>query len=264
MMINLLLINFKLYDFIDIVVIAILLYQLYSLLKGTAAIKIAIGIIIIYIIWIVVQAFHMEILGSILGQVIGVGMIALIVVFQQEIRKFLLLIGNKYLSGNTKYLSHIKAYGDYSSDAIDNIINATVDMSYAKTGALIVIARSSSLKSFTEYGEIINADINTQLLKQIFYKNSPLHDGAVLIEKNRIYAAKCILPVSENPKLQQEYGLRHRSALGMSEVADCIVIVVSEQTGNISLAHDSKIMLVSNKERLQKIIISYLERKNTD
>lgn len=263
-MINLLLINFRIFDIIDIVVIATLLYQLYNLLKGTAAIKIAIGIVIIYIIWIAVKSIHMEMLGSILGQVIGVGMIALIVVFQQEIRKFLLMLGSKYFTRNYKYFSHIKTYGEYSINAIEAIAIASIEMSMSKTGALIVIGRASLLNSFTEYGEILNANINAQLLKSIFYKNSPLHDGAVLIQKNKIYAAKCILPVSENIILQQEYGLRHRSALGISEISDCIVIVVSEQTGNISIAYDSKIMRIYNKDRLQKIIISYLERKNTD
>ncbi|MDR2834905.1 MAG: diadenylate cyclase CdaA [Bacteroidales bacterium] len=254
-------INFRIIDAIDILIVTVLLYQFYKLLKGTAAVKICIGIVIIYIIWLIVRAIDMSMLGTILGQVIGVGMIALIVVFQQEIRKFLLFLGEKYTNNNLKYLRNMKLSGDFSSDSINKISKAAIEMSLTKTGALIVISRDASLKSFAEYGEIINSNINVQLLKSIFFKDSPLHDGAVLVEKNKIYAAKCVLPLSDNPELQQGYGLRHRSALGMSEVSDTIVIVVSEQTGNISVAHDSRITKITNTEKLPKIIISFLERE---
>lgn len=225
--------------------------------------RIFVGIVLIYLLWLLVKAMKMELLGSIMGQVMGVGVIALIVVFQQEIRKFLLLLGNRYLKGGKlKFLKNAKMQGGYSAASIEKISTAAIEMAQTKTGALIVISMGASLKTFAEYGEVINADINIQLLKSIFFKDAPLHDGAVLIENDKIYAAKCVLPVSSNTDLPVEYGLRHRSALGMAEVTETIVIVVSEQTGKISVAHDSRIYKLSHPERLSKMISGFLNRDN--
>ncbi len=254
-------IQIRFLDVLDIFLVAFLLYELYALIKGTTAIRIFIGIMLIYLLWLLVKAMKMELLGSIMGQVMGVGVIALIVVFQQEIRKFLLLIGNRYFKGGKlKFLKDAKMQGGYSAASIEKISTAALEMAQNKTGALIVISIGESLKSFTEYGEIIDAEINVQLLKTIFFKDTPLHDGAVLIENNRIYAAKCVLPVSANSDLPVEYGLRHRSALGMAEITDTIVIVVSEQTGDISVAHNSKIYKLSHPERLNKMVSGFLNR----
>jgi uncharacterized protein (TIGR00159 family) len=254
-------IHIRILDVLDVFLVAFLLYQLYSLIKGTAAMRIFVGIFIIYLVWLLVKAMKMELLGTIMGQVIGVGMIALIVVFQQEIRQFLLIIGNKYVKGGKfNFFSNAKAQGGYSLSNIEKISIAAIEMSLTKTGALIVISRDASLKSFAQHGEIINADISIQLLKNIFFKDSPLHDGAVLIENNRIYAAKCVLPISSNTDLPKEYGLRHRSALGMTEISDTIVIIVSEQTGHIAISRNSKIYKLSNNERLSKIITSFLRK----
>jgi uncharacterized protein (TIGR00159 family) len=254
-------ISIKFLDIIDILLVAFLLYQLYNLIKGTTALKIFIGIALIYLVWLFVKAMRMELISSILGQVIGVGMIALIVVFQQEIRQFLLILGNKYVKrGSFKFIRYSRLQSGYSTNSIEYLAQAAMEMSLTKTGALIVISREASLKSFTEQGEILNADINIQLLKSIFYKDSPLHDGAVLIDNNKIYAAKCILPVSTNTELPTDFGLRHRSALGMSEISDTLTVVVSEQTGKISVAREGKIYRLTSNERLSKIISSFLRR----
>ncbi|MDD2636609.1 MAG: diadenylate cyclase CdaA [Bacteroidales bacterium] len=257
-------IHIRFLDILDIFLVAFLLYQLYRLLKGTAAMRIFAGIFIIYLAWLLVKAMKMELIGSIMGQVIGVGMIALIVVFQQEIRQFLLMIGNKYVKGGAfRLLRNSRFQSGYSSANIDRITMAAIEMSKTKTGALMVISRDASLKIFAETGEIINSDINTQLIKSIFYKDSPLHDGAVLICDNKITAAKCILPVSSAPELPKGYGLRHRAGLGMTEVTDTIVIVVSEQTGHISVARSGRIYIVSQHERLNKIITGFLTKTET-
>ncbi len=257
-------IHIRLLDVLDILLVAFLLYQLYVLIKGTAAIRIFVGIFLIYLTWLLVKAMKMELIGTIMGQVIGVGMIALIIVFQQEIRQFLLLLGNKYIKGGGKFkfLRNSSYRSGYSRENIDRISKAAIELSSTKTGGLIVISRYASLVTFAETGEVFNSEINTQLIKSIFYKDAPLHDGAVLISDNKIIAAKCILPLSSNPDLPQEYGLRHRSALGMSEVTDTIVIVVSEQTGNIAVARQGKIYRIRNKERLNKVILSYLKGSN--
>ena len=257
-------IHIRFLDIIDILLVAFLLYQLYSFIKGTAAIKIFIGIALIYLVWLFVKAMRMELISSILGQVIGVGLIALIVVFQQEIRQFLLLIGNKYIKrSKLNILRDSRLQSGYSTSSIEYIAQAANEMSIAKTGALIVISREASLKSFIEQGEVLNADISVPLLKSIFFKDAPLHDGAVLIENNKIYAAKCILPVSANTELPKDFGLRHRSALGMAEVSDTLTVVVSEQTGKISVAKEGKIYRLTTNDRLSKIIANFL-RKNDD
>ncbi|MDD3741817.1 MAG: diadenylate cyclase CdaA [Bacteroidales bacterium] len=257
-------INIRLLDVLDIILVAFLLYQLYILIKGTAALRIFIGIFLIYLTWLLVKAMKMELISTIMGQIMGVGVIALIVVFQQEIRQFLLLIGNKYIKrGKFNIIQNSRLQSGYSSANIERICQAAIEMASTKTGALIVISRDASLKTFAEQGEIINSDISVQLLKAIFYKDAPLHDGAVLIENNKIYAAKCVLPLSAAPELPKEFGLRHRSALGMTEITDTIVIIVSEQTGKISVAKMGKIYKLSQQERLLKVVTGFL-RKNEE
>ena len=254
-------IHIRFLDVLDIFLVAFLLYQLYSLIKGTAAMRIFAGIFLIYLTWLLVKAMKMELIGTIMGQVIGVGMIALIVVFQQEIRQFLLMLGNKYIKGGAfKILRNSRFQSGYSTANIDRITQASIQLSRTKTGALMVISRDASLRTFAETGELINAEINTQLLNSIFYKDSPLHDGAVLISNNKIVAVKCILPVSSSPNLPKDYGLRHRSGLGMTEVTDTMVIIVSEQTGHIAVARSGKIYTVTQHERLSKIITSFLHK----
>jgi len=243
-------------DVIDVLLVALLLYQLYNLIKGTGTINIFIGIIAIYLVWMLVKAFEMELLSEILGQFISVGMIALIIVFQQEIRHFLLVLGSpNFLKKGSKSFLNIKWQINQTEKLdIEPIISACESMASSKTGALIVIARNNELKTFVETGEQINADISKQLLENIFYKNSPLHDGAVIISENRIKAARCLLPVSEKTDIPSFVGLRHRAAAGVTEDSDALSIIVSEQRGEISIAENGSLTLNIKIQRLREIL----------
>lgn len=195
-------ISFGITDAIDILLVAIMLYQLYKMVKGTAAVNVFIGLALIYIVWIIVRAFELKLLGSILGKFINVGVIAVMVVFQQEIRKFLLYIGsNEFLKNkNWKTIFSFSTQSTASSRFIldaDAVINACFNMSETKTGALIIISRKSDLKFYVNTGEIVDSALTDKMLENIFYKNSPMHDGAVIIKDNRIIAARCVLPVTE-------------------------------------------------------------------
>lgn len=228
-------------DVIDVVLVAFLLYQMYMLIRGTVAINIFVGIVLLYIFWLVVRALNMELLSSILGQIIGVGVLALIIVFQQEIRKFLLFIGNRYINRwrfSFENFFFPKKREKQILVKVDAIVKACRNMSETRTGALIVIARKSELQLYAESGDIIDADTSTRMIENIFFKNSPLHDGAVIIVNDRILAARCVLPITENINLPPHYGMRHKSAIGITEVTDAIAIVVSEETGKISVASE--------------------------
>jgi diadenylate cyclase len=231
-------------DILDIVLVALILYQLYKIIKGTSAVSIFIVIFLLYLFWLIVKALNMQLVSSLLGQVMGVGVIALIVVFQQEVRRFLLVIGNRYIQ-NTKY-SIRKLFNSGSEQQegpaiAEELVRATESMSKKRIGALIVISRDSRLSIYSEGGEIIKAIVTAELLETIFFKNTPLHDGAVIIEDNLIMAARCPLPVTDQLVLSPQLGMRHRAAIGMSEQTDALVIVVSEETGRISVA-DSGIL----------------------
>lgn len=222
--------------------------------------RILIGIFSFYLIWLLVKAMKMELIATILGQIMGVGMIALIIVFQQEVRRFLLILGNRYFKNNKiSGLFRIKHDTAIEINELDMLSKVCQEMSEEKTGALIVISKGASLRVFGEQGEIINADISAALIKSIFFRDNPLHDGAILIENNKISAAKCILPVSENPEIPKKYGLRHRSAVGITELADCFVIVVSEQTGDIAIANNGTIFKIKNKALLKTELIKLLK-----
>ncbi len=223
-------------DILDIVLVAYLFYRLYMLLKGTVAINIFAGILTVWAIWWIVKALDMQLLSTILGQFISLGVLALIIVFQQELRRFFLLIGTEYLKNINLSIEHIfsKILKEEEEVKIYSIAVACINMAKKRTGALIVISNNSTLEAYSAEGTIINAETSVTLLETIFFKNSPLHDGAVLIVKDKIYAAGCILPVSKSHKLPQRYGLRHRSALGISEATNTFVIAVSEETGEIS------------------------------
>ncbi len=237
-------ITVRVLDVIDILLVAFLLYQIYMLIRGTVAINIFMGIFILYLFWLVVKALNMELLSNILGQIIGVGVIALIIVFQQEIRRFLLLLGTRYLSKNRFSLEKLFMLkgGKYDSPVnIEAIVRSCRNMAEAKVGALIVITQKSDMQIYAETGDIINAETSSRLIENIFFKNSPLHDGAMIIKNNLIYAVRCILPLTDRSDLPASYGLRHRAAIGISEIANVIVVVVSEETGKISFVHDSQI-----------------------
>ena len=230
---------FTFIDFIDIILVAAIMFWIYRATRGTNAPYIISGIIMIYLMWVVVRTLNMELLSNILGQFVSVGVIALIIVFQPEIRRFLQMIGMRQKRFN--FIARIFNRNDNTSvTIIAPIVQACREMSAHKTGALIVIGRQSDLRLITEGGIAIDAKISTPLLENIFFKNAPLHDGAVVIEGDRIVAAKCILPVTQSD-VPKSYGTRHRAAIGMSEISYAIILVVSEETGGISIAHGGTI-----------------------
>ena len=230
---------FTFIDFIDIILVAAIMFWIYRATRGTNAPYIISGIIMIYLMWVVVRTLNMELLSNILGQFVSVGVIALIIVFQPEIRRFLQMIGMRQKRFN--FIARIFNRNDNTSvTIIAPIVQACREMSAHKTGALIVLGRQSDLRLITEGGIAIDAKISTPLLENIFFKNAPLHDGAVVIEGDRIVAAKCILPVTQSD-VPKSYGTRHRAAIGMSEISDAIILVVSEETGGISIAHGGTI-----------------------
>ena len=249
-------VDIKIIDVLDILLVGILIYQVYKLIRGTAAISIFLGILLLYIVWIIVNALNMQLLSSIMGQIIGVGVIAIIVLFQQEIRKFLLRLGNKFNGRGSSFLNKIFGSKDASIKLVelDELTQACRKMSETYTGALIVLAHTSSLEFVIETGDIIDAKINRRLIENLFFKNSPLHDGAVIIANNRIVAARCTLPITENPNIPANYGMRHRAATGMTENSDASVIVVSEETGNISFVKDGVIRTMSSNTELRLAI----------
>ncbi len=254
-------ISIRVLDVIDVLLVAYLMYQVYMLIRGTVAMNIFIGILSFYLLWIIVRALEMQLLGTILGQVIGVGVIALIIVFQQEIRRFLIFIGNQYLSRNRLTLEKVIPISitPQPKVKIKSIIKAVINMAKSKTGALVVIARKSELTVYAETGDSLNAETSSRLIESIFNKHSPLHDGALIINGDRIVAARCVLPVSENLNLPPNYGLRHRAALGLSENTDSLTIVVSEQTGKISLAESGKLTTdVGVKELMSKLDLDFV------
>ena len=228
-------IQVRIVDIIDIVLVAVLLYALYRLLKGTAAISIFIGIVAIFLIWQLVNALQMELLSTILGAFVSVGFIALIIIFQPEIRRFLFTIGTKTSNGDLKLFRFLNRKKKTITLDTDTICQACQSMSDIKQGALIVITRQNTLADIVVTGVTIDAIISKPLIENIFFKNSPLHDGAMIITNDKIVAARCILPVTNNNKIPGHYGLRHRAAVGVSENNDCVVLVVSEETGDISL-----------------------------
>jgi uncharacterized protein (TIGR00159 family) len=229
-------------DVIDIVVVAVIMYYLYRLIRGTHATAIIFGIVLIYVIWVVVKALNMELLTSIIGSVTSIGILAVVIIFQPELRRFLQMLGDQGQSRQKSILSRIFNFRNEKIDAnfISPVVRACEDMSAVKTGALIVVRQEGNLQEIIDTGVLTDAIISASLLKNIFFKNSPLHDGALIIDNNRIVAAKCVLP-STRSEVPLSFGMRHRAALGISEVSDAIVIVVSEETGGISIAHNGKI-----------------------
>jgi uncharacterized protein (TIGR00159 family) len=236
--------HIRFFDVIDIFLVALILYEIYNLLKGSVSINMFFAIVAMFIIWRVTDTLRMDLLREILGAFFSVGIIALFIIFQPELRQFLLTLGKPdFIQGKRRHrflFWHFSDVSPYSVD-VDKIVHACQKMSNNKHGALIILARRHDLQSIIETGQNLNADISVDLLENIFYPNSPLHDGAVIINGNRIQAARCILPISNSPKLSTNLGLRHRAAVGISEQSDAIAIVVSEQTGKISYAEGGEL-----------------------
>jgi diadenylate cyclase len=248
-------IDFSFLDILDILLVAALLYYIYKLLKGTVAINIFIGIAFIFLIWKVTQALKMEMLSGILGYLLSGGVIALIIVFQQEIRKFLLMIGTTNFSSKRSFLKQLKfLQSEIESETdVEILVNSSVKLSKTKTGALIVIERTNNLDFLINSGDNMNASLNGAILESIFYKNSPLHDGATVIRDNFVVATRVVLPLS-NEKIPARFGLRHKAAIGVTEKTDALCLLVSEETGEISYIKDGAFQMYTDySELIEKI-----------
>ncbi|EON74996.1 Hypothetical protein ADIS_4485 [Lunatimonas lonarensis] len=246
-------------NLIDIALVSVLIYQVYKLMRGSVAIKIFLGFLSIYLMYLVVNAAKMELLTIILGQFMGVGVLAAIILFQQEIRKFLLIVGKSSIFSNENVLQELFFWRKRESSAfnVTPIIEACKSLSGSSTGALIVLSSNSELKFYAESGDLIDAIVSKRLLISIFNKYSPLHDGGVIIYNGRVKAARCILPVTERD-VPAQFGLRHRAAIGMSEATDSLVLVVSEETGQVSLAKSGKILHNLSFQEVREMINAYL------
>lgn len=246
-------------DILDIALVALIIYVALRWLKGSSAMNIFIAIIFLLIARIVADSINMKMIGSLLGTLLDVGAIALIIIFQPEIRRFLNRIGSS--AGKTigernflHWLLPSKALVEVDGKDIDEIAQACMEMSDQKVGALIILRKRNELEDIATTGDRIDAKISSRLIQNIFFKNSPLHDGAMIIADGRIMAARCTLPISERPDLPASYGMRHKAAMGISEQTDADVIVVSEQTGRVSFVRDSKVTTVKSINMLKLLI----------
>ncbi len=251
-------INIGFQDVVDIVLVALLLYYIYRLMKESSSANIFGGIIVFIVVWIVVsQIFEMKLLGGILDKVVNVGSLALIIIFQEEIRHFFSTIGSR--PGGSASLLFRLFKKENSKDIVHRedimpVVMACMSMSKQKVGALIVIERNVGLSEIINSGDQINADISQRLIENIFFKNSPLHDGAMVISHKRIKAAGCILPIAHNTDIPKSLGLRHRAGLGISQKSDCLAIIVSEETGSISIAENGNFRIRLSAEELESIL----------
>ncbi len=252
--------NIDFIDVVDVMLVAFLLYQIYRLIQGSIANKIFFGFIIVYVVYLLATAFGMELLSAILGQFMNVGVLALLIIFQQEIRRFLLMLGRSTSVQENAILKRFYT-PKISKDKVSNlqaIVEATRTMAATHTGALIVIEKEDDLKKFIESGDEIDSQVSKRLLLTIFHKNSPLHDGAVIIKNSRLAAARCMLPISESGTISPTLGFRHRAAFGMSEQTDAAVIVVSEEKGEISFVSHGGIFRNMSTKDLESKLSEYL------
>lgn len=249
-------------DILDILLVSVLLYQVYKLLKGSVAVRVLIGFLVLYLAYLIVRAAEMELLAGILGQFMGVGVLAAIIIFSQEIRKFLIVLGKTTFKkdGLIQSVMIWKRRDSKEQFNITPIIEAAKTLSSTNTGALMVFSKNSELKFYADSGDRLDATLSKRLLISIFNKYSPLHDGAIIIFQGKILAARCILPVSERD-LPAHWGMRHRAALGMSEATDTLILSVSEETGQISLVRNGYIDSNLSIPEIRKRIIAYLSDK---
>ena len=241
-------------DIIDIFLVAMMLYYLYRVTRGTNAFSIILGVAMLYLMYVVVRALNMELLSGILGQFIGVGIIAVVVIFQPEIRRFLQMLGLQQNQRISRLFNGDNGEGDLD---VDSLVKACIDMSETKTGALIVLQQTSDLSLMAEGGIAVDAKVSPSLLENLFFKNSPLHDGAIIINRNRVVAARCILPSTQS-QVPKSYGTRHSAALGMSEVSDAIILVVSEETGALSIAQGGVIQRNIEPDKFKSVLVRRL------
>lgn len=245
-------------DVWDILLVAILIYQFYYLIKGTVAINIFFGILLFYLLWLIIKVLNMQLFGSILSKFIDVGFIALLIVFQQEIRRFLLFIGTSDLFRNGKLSKGLFDFKWQVNNEqlldINAIVKACKNMSESKTGAIIILTKNNDLKFYANTGDAIDAKVSVRIIESIFYKNSPLHDGAVIISNNKITGARCVLPVTEDSDFPAHLGMRHRAAVGITENTDAIALIVSEQTAEISFSKQGNLIHTLTPQRLRELL----------
>ncbi len=255
--------EFKITDAIDILLVALLLFYIYKLVRGTVAINIFIGIVMVWGLWKLTELLEIKMISNIIGGFMNIGLIALIIVFQQEIRKFLLMLGSTNLANKRSYLKHFK-FLKQDLQPLETDIKAVVaaleKMSQTKTGALLVFEKNNSLDYVRQSGDRMNIELSQPIIESIFYKNSPLHDGAAIIENNYIVATRAILPVSDERTIPLRFGLRHRAAVGITEKTDALALVVSEETGAISYIKNGGFILFKNSIELEQLLRSDLSQ----
>ncbi|KPM30654.1 DisA N domain containing protein [Croceitalea dokdonensis DOKDO 023] len=249
--------EFKITDLIDIILVAVLLYYIYKLVKGTVAINIFIGIVIVWALWKLTELLEMKMISSMVGGFMNIGLIALIIVFQQEIRKFLLMIGSTNFASKRNFVKHfkfLKQEGLPTNTDVDAVIGACEKMGISKTGAILVMERNNNLDFLRETGDKMDIKVTQPIIESIFYKNSPLHDGAAVIQDNYITATRVILPVSNERNIPLRFGLRHRAAVGITEKTDALCLVVSEETGMVSYIKNGEFVLYKSMEELADMV----------
>lgn len=258
--------NITLWDVLDILIVGYMLYRLYKLLKGSLGLNIVLGLVFVYVAWWLVQALEMPLLSTILREFINVGMIALIVLFQPEVRRFLLFLGQEIFKRRSNFLNRLfRRELEDSQDrekSLRYILKAIEQMAKERTGALMIFSDNPNLEGMYSSGVTLNADVSTQLIISIFNKESPLHDGATLISDGKIRAASCVLPVSENPSIPQSAGLRHRAGVGITEGTNVVSFIVSEETGKVSFAREGQLTQGLSIDKVDKILRRVLELRS--
>ena len=252
-------------DILDILVLSLLLHIAYKFMRDRRAGKLALGVMIFLGILIISSVLNMHAIQFIFRNFYQIGMLAIVIVFQPELRAGLEKMGNTPFSGLKSFTSDTKEIANITAD-VDVICEAACDMARTKTGALIVLERSTKLGEYIKSGVLVNAQMSSFLLRNIFFNKAPLHDGAVIVRGHRIFAAGCFLPLSTKEDIVQDLGTRHRAAIGLSECSDAVVVVVSEETGTISLAVDGELKRNYNYNSLKQDLLKYLVHtpKNSD
>lgn len=258
------------WDILDILIVGFLIYQIYKLLRGSLAFNIVVGLAFLFIASNVVEYLQMGMLSTLLGGFVSLGLLALLIVFQPEVRRFLIVVGRGTMAGRENFIRRLlgKEWEVEDNDAIiQSILRSIQGFSKNKTGALIVFSRDANVESFANSGVILDANISSRLLESIFNKDSPLHDGAVIINANKIHSASCVLPVSDNSNLPDSLGLRHRAGVGVTETTDALALIVSEENGKFSIARNGKLSndlsLKQVENRLKKIHAEFYEISKT-
>lgn len=250
-------------DILDIILLGLIIFVMFKWIKGTSAMSIFVAIVSLFLIRVLVGAFNMRLMTAILDMVLDVGVLALIVIFQPEIRKFLMKLGNRYMNSKSgrKFINRLlgKKAVVQSVEGINDITEACRRMAEDKTGALIVIAHDTPLDEIISSGDRIDAAIHRRLITNLFFKNSPLHDGAMIISGGRIVAARCTLPITEKTDIPARYGMRHKAAIGITEESDADAIVVSEETGKISFVRGGEVTPINNINELKLLLTTPVE-----